>query len=83
MALPKDNAASNGPRLKKDGTPFAKRGEGGAAVKRPAYLVYKQAIDGTGSASGEIEIIEATRKADVVMDQISKDRDLKYARFEI
>lgn len=65
------------PRLKKDGTPFAKRGEGGASVKRPAYLVYS--ID----EEGNLVIHSTTRKADDVLAETAGQSVKKYAKIEI
>lgn len=67
--------------LKKDGTPKAKRGEGGKP--RPAYLVYAPKVDDNGAFTGEIDVVTATRNAEGLLSEIDKDRSLKYVRFEI
>jgi hypothetical protein len=77
---------AKGERVKSDGSPFAKRGEGEAAKKRPAYVVYKAALDGTtGQPNGDIEIINVSRNAEEVLAAIDGDttHTLKYKRTEI
>lgn len=74
------NAA--GERVKADGSPYAKRGEGGAP-KRPAYLVYKAQTDGAGAFTGDVEITLVSRSADEVLAAVEADRTSKYKRIEI
>lgn len=73
-----------GERVKRDGSPIAKRGEGQAAKKRPAYIVYKATQDGsTGAFTGDFEIVSVSRNAEEVLGSVDADRDLKYKRFEV
>lgn len=74
---------AKGERVKADGSPYAKRGEGGGAPKRPAYLVYKAAVDGAGAYTGDIEIVLTSRSADEVLKAVEADRNLKYKRTDI
>lgn len=74
---------TKGERVKADGTPFAKRGEGGAP-KRPAYIVYKAQVDGTsGQPNGDFDILNVSRNAEEVLAAVDKDHSLKYKRTEI
>lgn len=70
-----DTTTTSPTGLKKDGTPKARRGEGGKP--RPAYLVYSLSEDGT------INVVSATRNAEGLLTELDKDRSLKYVRFEI
>lgn len=74
---------AKGERVKADGTPIAKRGEGAAAKKRPAYIVYKALVDGAGAFTGDFEIVNVSRNAEEVLAAVDADRNLKYKRTEI
>lgn len=75
---------AKGERVKADGSPFAKRGEGAAAKKRPAYIVYKASVDGSsGAFTGDFDIIDVSRNAEDVLAAVDKDHSLKYKRTEI
>jgi hypothetical protein len=68
---------AKGERVKADGSPYAKRGEGGGAPKKPAYIVYKS--DGAGG----INIVLTSRNAEEVLKAVEADRECKYTRTEI
>lgn len=74
---------AKGERVKADGSPYAKRGEGGGAPKRPAYIVYKSITDGAGAHTGDFEIVNVSRSAEEVLKAVEADRNLKYKRTEI
>lgn len=77
---------AKGERVKADGSPFAKRGEGEAAKKRPAYIVYRAVKDGSsGEFNGEFDIVDVSRNAETVLGMIDSDttHTLKYKRTEI
>lgn len=73
--------------LKKDGTPKAKRGEGKGAQPRPAYVIYEAPVDAEGKFTGELNILEVTRKPDILLSRIdeaqSKNQVLKYKKVMI
>ena len=73
----------DGVRVKADGSAYAKRGEGGTASKRPAYIVYKSIVDGNGQHTGDFEIVNVSRKAEEVLAAVDSDHSLKYKRTEI
>jgi hypothetical protein len=75
------NAA--GERVKADGSPIAKRGEGKGAQPRPAYLIYNAAVDAEGKFSGDIEILSVTRKSDELLSALDENRSLKYKKVMI
>ncbi len=74
---------TKGPRLKKDGTPFAKRGEGGSAVKRPAYLVYSIQSDDGSLEGAQLVVHDTTRNANDVLKATAGQTAKKYALIEI
>lgn len=74
---------AKGERVKADGTPYAKRGEGGGTPKRPAYIVYKSITDANGQHTGDFDIVNVSRKAEEVLAAVDADHSLKYKRTEI
>jgi hypothetical protein len=72
------NAA--GDRVKADGSPIAKRGEGKGAQPRPAYLIYEAVKGPDGQFTGDVEILSVTRKSDELLTALDENRNLKYKK---
>lgn len=55
-----------------------------AKAPKPAYLVYRiTGPDGSVVDGATVQIENASRNAEEVLSAVDRDRDLKYARFEI
>lgn len=78
-----ETTSTTGTGLRKDGTPKAKRGEGKGAQPRPAYLIYEAEVDSEGKFTGNLNVIETTRKSDVLLAKLDENRDLKYKKIMI